>query len=440
MLLDCLKTQIYNPSSHNDYLIAYSGGLDSHVLLHLMVELRQQFPALKLQVVHIHHGLSRYASAWADHCQNVCALLPVKFSIEKIDHTPPPKASIEAWAREARYAIFKKKLAVNATLMTAHTQDDQTETVLLQLLRGAGPKGLAAMKSYQPFGQGYLWRPLLNSTRQQLHHYALQHQLTWIEDESNQDCRFDRNYLRHQIIPKLRQRWPAVAKNITRSASHCEEAAMILSDLGHQDIVNHEGSDNQLSIELLHKLSPLRQRNALRHWFAANGCRLPSTKRLQQIQQNLLYSRADANPQVNWDQWIVRRFRQFLILLPAPSLSVAIKKISWNLQSPLYLPNNLGEISVSQQMGQGIRLPFGVNNLSIQFRQGGERCRLKGKSHSDSLKKLFQQWGVPPWQRDQIPLLYDEDKLVSIIGYGINQEFAAEQNELGLVIIHTSAQ
>lgn len=312
MVLEHLYTELSSLDCSQEIWIAYSGGLDSHVLLHAAAQLRQQIPQLNLQAIHVHHGLSPQADHWVAHCQGVCAQLAAPLICEYLRDAPQPADSVEAWARESRYRVFAKVLPPNALLLTAHTQDDQAETVLLQLLRGAGPKGLAAMPQQQVFAAGRLCRPLLNFTRSQLHDYALQNNLIWIEDESNLDHRFARNFLRHQILPLLRQRWPAVASNLARSARHCAEAAENLTELAQLDLAHD--MPQTLSLELLRRLSPARQRNVLRYWLQQQGCRLPNTQHIYQIQRDLINGRPDSRPQVHWGQWTLCRHHKALVL------------------------------------------------------------------------------------------------------------------------------
>ena len=428
-LLQHLREQLNSINIPSCVYIAYSGGLDSHVLLHGLTQLRRQIPGLSLQAMHVHHGLSPHADEWVKHCRMVCEALQVEFHCEYLDSAPGPGESVEAWAREARYAVFAKKLPAGNVLLTAHTQDDQAETVLLQLLRGSGPKGLAAMPQNQIFFSGRLLRPLLNLSRRQLHEYAIQQNLIWLEDESNIDQRFDRNFLRHRVMPLLRERWPGTTKNISRSASHCAEAAAGLSELARIDLGGH--SSALLPLELLRALSPPRQRNLLRHWLKDSGCRLPNTRHIQRIQQDLINGRVDSQPQVSWDGWVIRRYRQSLMVEAAASTVKMDECIAWDLSAPLPLPERLGELVAVQQVDGGISLRIDPRRLNVRFRRGGERCRLTGKNQTAALKKLFQQWGVPPWQRSTIPLLYQDDELVAVIGYAICAPFAAAAGETG---------
>lgn len=440
-ILQHLHTQLTPLNLTQPYWIAYSGGLDSHVLLNAMVRLREQIPGISLQAIHVDHGLSPQAAHWVNHCRAVCLGLNVKFYSEPIRESPPTGASVEAWAREARYAIFAKILTPTAVVLTAHTQDDQAETVLLQLLRGAGPKGLAAMPQRQSLSLGSILRPFLNLTRQQLQEYAVQQGLSWIEDESNANHRFDRNFLRHRVMPVLRERWPGAAKNIMRSAHHCADAAAGLAELAQIDLYSTSPQPELLgassvghqflSVELLRALPLARQCNVLRYWLSGLGCRLPNTRHIGRIQQDLINGRRDSQPQVSWGRWTIRRYRQTLIVtLSAPTPDIDAP-IPWDVSAPLELPHELGQLSAVQPIQGGLSLAIQHHDLNIRFRRGGERCRPTGKACTYPLKKLFQEWRIPPWQRATVPLLYSGDELVSVIGYCICAPFSVPPAEMG---------
>ena len=431
ILLDYLRDQLVSQrATPQAFCIAYSGGLDSHVLLHLMAQLQQQFPTIALRAIHVHHGLNPRADSWVEHCRHTCAGLNIDFHCEYLQGSPSRGQSVEAWARESRYAALAKHLSSEEWLITAHTEDDQAETVLLQLLRGAGPKGLAAMPQCQSLASGYLYRPLLNFSRAELQEYAKCNHLLWLEDDSNSDLRFDRNFLRHQIIPVLRQRWPGLSPNLARTAEHCAAAAHNLRELAQQDLGEYVQA-KILPLPVLQILSPDRQRNALREWLTQLGCRLPNTRHIHRIQQDLLAGRNDSQPQVSWDCWTIRRYRQELIVTAVHAANLTIpQNIRWDLSSPLLLPDSLGTLTAVKEKNGGLSLAIDPGRLSIGFRLGGERCRLPGKNHSTALKKLFQQWQIPPWQRDSIPLLYHDDQIAAVIGYCICAPFAASPHEI----------
>jgi tRNA(Ile)-lysidine synthase len=406
-------------------LVAYSGGLDSHVLLHSLVKLRDQYPNLQLQAVHIHHGLSPNADQWADFTEQVCQHWDVAYTLRTIHlgSASQTKLSLEAAAREARYKIFSELLLANGCLLTAHTQTDQAETMLLQLLRGAGPMGLAAMPGRRPLGKGQHVRPLLSFTRTALQSYALNEQLKWVEDESNYQLQFDRNYLRHQVMPLLEQRWPKATTTLARSAQHCGEASELLAELAQQDRQLLQGTvPNTLLIAPLQQLSIARQRNVLRKWLKSLGFILPSRVKLQQIIDEVIASCADAQPLVSWEGVEIRRFRDLLFAMQPLSASPALPTaLAWDLQQPLILPNELGLLTVLPNSPPLLQIKNA--NLTIRFRQGGEICRPLNRKGTHALKKLFQEWNIPTWQRNRIPLLFNNETLLAVIGYGICEEY-----------------
>lgn len=439
-ILDCLRDQlVFLSDASPAFCVAYSGGLDSQVLLHAMAQLRKQFPHLILRAIHVHHGLNLQADNWVNHCRNVCAEFKIDFHCEYLLDSPAPGLSVEAWARDSRYAVFASHLTHHECLLTAHTQDDQAETVLLQLLRGAGPKGLAAMPQRQSLGSGFLHRPLLNFSRSRLQQYADEFGLSWVEDNSNDDLRFDRNFLRHSILPALRERWPSASQNLARSAQHCAAAADILSAVARQDL-GEQACAKTLPLAVLNRLPLDRQRNALREWLHQLGCRLPNTGQLERIERDLLQGRVDAQPQVSWGCWTLRRYRQELMVIandagkPSENLPPATP---WDLSTALKLPGALGVLTATQERCGGLSLSIDTSRLSVGFRQGGERCRLAGKTHSVALKKLFQEWRIPPWRRGQIPLLFEGDELVAVIGYGVCANYAASPQDIGWQISHS---
>jgi len=289
-------------------LVGYSGGLDSHVLLHQYACQRANNAPLQLSAIHVHHGLQAQADQWAEHCDNVCRALEIPLRIVKVSITLQPGDSLEEQARLARYRTFAQHLPATATLATAHTADDQAETLLLQLLRGAGVAGLSAMPSIKPFADGWHARPLLQQTRAELHAYALEHQLTWIEDDSNSDLRFARNYLRHQVMPLLVQRWPGAIANINRSARHCASAHHLVESIAAADWQTAKGANQQqLDLSTLAQLPAERQICLLRYWIKQQGFRLPGTAKLQEIIRQLIYARSEQPVTVEWADYCIQR-------------------------------------------------------------------------------------------------------------------------------------
>lgn len=313
-VLDHLHAQLPAHASH--YLIAYSGGLDSHVLLHAMHTLRDQHPGVSLRAVHVDHQLNASSQDWAVHCASVCADLSIPFVGLTVDVVTDNGESVEAEARKQRYQAMHAVLKPEEMLLTAHTQSDQAETLLLQLLRGAGVKGLSAMPVQKSLGDSTMVRPLLHMTRDDLQVYAKQHALQWVEDESNQDARFNRNFLRQAIVPHLQKRFPQFQKTLSRSARHCSEAATLLDELA---VIDLEAAKTDqplvLNVDALLALSPLRCKNVLRFWMHRNHFPLPSEKVLQQIVQTVLHSAQDAKPLVHWGGVACRRHRRQVYLM-----------------------------------------------------------------------------------------------------------------------------
>lgn len=437
-LINTVKEFCLNQGFEKTYWIAYSGGLDSLVLLHLFAELRLIYP-LKLRAVYINHGLSQNAANWAVQCAEQCRQLQIDFCDKKIEIETVDK-SLEEAARDCRYAVFAECLEVNDVLVTAHHQDDQAETVLLQLVRGAGPKGLAAMPAIKPFAKGFQARPLLDFTRKELKEYAEQNQLRWIEDESNTNTSFDRNFLRHHILPVLKTRWPGVTNTLSRVAENCAEAQQVLDEFVLKDLAfvgesslsslqnSQETTPSTLSIKKLLQLDPVRQRHVLRAWFHKLHLPTPPSVKLQQIQTDMLNAQEDKLPHLVWSNVELRRYRDDLYVMLCMAQHDATQSYEWNFLQPLDLPN-VGTLCALLTKGQGLRTD--VQQVSVRYRQGGETLRLPGRKCHHSLKKLFQDWGIPPWQRDRVPLVYVGEKLAAIVGFFISEELEARGDEEG---------
>lgn len=407
------------------YWIGLSGGLDSLVMLHLFAGVRASYP-ITVRAIHINHGVSPNASSWADYCAQICQRFAVDLRVHPI-HINKEEGNFEESARNARYAIFSDLLEIGDVMLTGHHQDDQAETILLQLIRGAGPKGLAAMPFQKAFGKGILARPLLPFSRQELQTYAVENDLTWIDDESNANCHFSRNFIRHEVLPLLKTRWPGVIKTLARSAEHCAETQQLSEELIKQDLILCQGSKlNTLSIAKMSLLDPLTQRHMIRNWLVALNFPIPPTVKLQQIQKDMLNARSDKSPHFFWRDVELRRYRDDLFvmkrLIPHESKLV----YQWKLKDSLSLPN-IGILQATLTRNQGLRSD--IQQVSVCFRQGGEKIRLSGRKTHHSLKNLFQEWGIPPWERDRVPLIYVEDKLVAVVGYFVSEDFRVKEGE-----------
>jgi len=416
------------------YWVAYSGGMDSHVLLHALAALRDTLGA-SVGAVHVNHGLQAHAADWQEHCAAVCRELDVEFAALSVDARAASGESPEAAARKARYTALADWLPGQHCLLTAHHQDDQAETLLVQLLRGSGVQGLAAMPAQSVLGQGMHLRPLLDCPRSGLVSYADAQGLNWIEDPSNRDTGFTRNFLRHRVMPELQRRWPGSSASLARSAAHQAEAATLLDELAAVDLATLSVPDAALSRPGLDALSAQRQRNVLRFWIRQRTGGCPSSAVLARIQQDALHSRPDAEPCVRWGDFELRRYRDRLYVLHQMAVPLPGQELEWSLQAPLSIPQAGGELSVIPQTGQGIRESvLDGNGVRVGWRRGGERCVPAGRGQHHSLKKLFQEQGIPPWQRARIPLIYIGGQLAAVAGLWVCEPFQAGPGEPGLLI------
>lgn len=415
--------------------LAYSGGRDSHALLHAAAQLRDGGFPIPFHAVHVDHGLQAASPAWAQHCAAVCAALSIPLTSLRVHAHPAPGESPEAAARHARYEAIAGLIETGDCLLTAHHQDDQAETLLLQLLRGGGPHGLAAMPGLAPFARGWHARPLLAFPRSELQRYAELHGLRWIDDPSNADTGYDRNYLRGVVMPVVRERWPAAARVLTRSAAHQAEAAQLLDALAAQDLALCKGEYAEtLSISALAALDAARQRNLLRYWLKRLGHKLPDSARLAQVQHTVLGAAPDREPVVGWEGTELRRYRGNLYALRASLPHAAAFERPWNVTEPLQLPGGALLTAVPAR-GAGIKRELcAERNISVRYRRGGERCRPAPRAPLRPLKKLLQERGVPPWRRERLPLIYVGDELAAVADLWVCAPFHAQADDPGLRI------
>ncbi len=409
--------------------LAFSGGLDSCVLLHLLVQVNKTLP-FQLLAQHVHHGLSSNADLWAETCANICKQLNVSLTITKVQ-VNNHGLGIEASAREARYhALYQ---ADADFILLAHHQDDQAETFLLQLARGSGVKGLAGMAAVS----GQLLRPLLDVPRRALLDYAKQHRLTWVEDESNLETKFDRNFIRHEILPILAKQYPAIRQTISRSALHMAQANDLLDEVAALDVASCL-QGKALNLPKLKQFSVARLNNALRWWLVQNNCNLPSTAQLNQISQQLLFAKTDAMVKIKVSSTHnLQRYREYAFLLAETEI-VPTMNLLWQGNEMVALPDG-SRLLFTQTLGQGFALNRVPNiKLRIQYRQGGERFRQALGRPSRSLKTVLQTCEIPPWQRAQLPLIFMDETLVIIPNIGakcmVDVSFAAKTDEMGLTV------
>lgn len=416
------------PASRRQFLLAFSGGLDSTVLLHRLVLWRQQQPDISLRAIHIHHGLSPNADAWVSHCQQLCDEWQVPLIVERVQLLDEGNG-IEAQARKARYAAFGQALLPGEALLTAQHLDDQSETFLLALKRGSGPAGLASMPDALAFTGTQLLRPLLHEPRAALVNYAQRHNLRWIEDESNADERYDRNFLRLQVLPQLNARWPHFADAVGRSAALCGEQEQLLDELLADELAAATGGEGELSIAALAPFSAIKRAAILRRWLATHHAAMPAREMLVRIWQEVAQARDDATPCLRLGNQDVRRYRGALWLVKAvPGLRDRV--IDWSTPgSALTLPDEAGVLSLS--VGGALRAPASSERVSVRFQAGGT-LHIVGRSGGRKLKKIWQELGVAPWLRDSTPLLFYGETLIAAAGQFVTREGVAEDGEYGV--------
>ena len=414
------------------FWLAYSGGCDSHALLHAAAQLRRRGLIQSVHGVHVNHGLQAASDGWAGHCAAVCAELEIPCTILRVNARAEPGESPEAAARHARYRAFAELMETGDCLLTAHHQDDQAETLLLQLLRGGGPHGLAAMPEATAFAAGLHARPLLAFSRADLQRYAEQHALRWIEDPSNADTGFDRNYLRNAVMPVLRERWPAAARVLARGAAHQAEAAQLSDALAAEDMRRCREEDGTLRISSLLALAEARQRNVLRYWLKDSGFKAPDTVRLAHLQHEVLHAAPDRAPEVHWEGVTVRRYRDALYAAPPQAAVDGTMSLSWDIAEPLPLPDG-ATLSAIPDRGAGVKAALcSGQTVTVRYRQGGEECRPAPRAATRPLKKLLQEAGVPPWERERIPLIYVGGHLAAVAGYWVCAPYRASGEEAGI--------
>jgi len=384
-------------------LIGFSGGLDSSVLLHLVAH----DPALRTRTIsalHVHHGLHPDADAWQQHCREMCAQWQIPLHCIRVEVPRNSGDGLEAAAREARHAAFAAKLPPDGILTLAHHQDDQAETVLLRALRGSGVDGLAAMRSWRAYAEGWLWRPLLALPRTHLLEYAHAHALRWIEDPSNTESRFDRNYLRHEVMPRLTARWPHAAARLAHVATLQAEAQELL-DLDTKRLLASCAADtpDTLSVSRLHQFPLQRRARLLRNWITRLGLPPLPGHALARIETDLFTPNPGPHAQFRWRQAALTRWRDLLhagsVRAPLPPDFIC----QWHPFAPLPLPDG-GQLALYSPSP----IPADVC-WQVHARCGGERIILPGRTHSHALKHVLQQRAIPPWQRSRLPLISNLD-------------------------------
>lgn len=419
-LLDVLQ-QALRAHPEGPLCVAYSGGPDSTALLHALAHMPQA-RARRLRALHVDHGLHAQSARWAAHCRAFCAALGLACDVRVVKVDRSGGIGLEAAARHARYAIFAECLEANERLLFGHHQDDQVETVLLKLLRGAGPEGLGGMRADRALGRGSVWRPLLDVPRQVLLDYVAAHDLPCIHDPSNDDRQLARNHLRHEVIPLLKAYWPQAAISMTHSAKLSRAAADILQgdwlvafETLRDDTTNSLDARGWLALP-----SALRD-PLLAHWLHAQGLPAPTTAQRQQIERQCTAQQGQL-PCIQWPGAELHVWKNRLWAMTPRYHAASHIELHWQGE-PLSLPDG-GVLTLEP----AAHLPM---TLNVRWRSGGERIKPTGSPHTRELRLLFQEGAIPPWQRDACPLLYEGDALIAVADRWLSARAEAIFREAG---------
>ena len=428
--LDIIERQI-KPLLPNKFCIAFSGGMDSTVLLHVMKNIIDE--KSQIRAIHINHNIVDNSKVWTRTCKSICKNFGIDIEIISLEVTHNGYG-LEAAARDERYKKLKEILYENEYLLTAHHEEDQMETVFLRMARGTGLDGLQGINEKYSFGEGIIFRPMLEVSKTSVMDYAKEHQLKWVEDSSNQDTHFDRNFLRKKIIPQFRERWPSIASSVSRLSQLSAQNIKILNQIAEEDI-GPIANMNELPLAKLLDKSFERANNMLRYIILANGMSIPSMKTLQDGLKEMLDPETDKSV-IAWKDYCIRKYKNHLYFLSNSDLepNKVDVRIPWEIGKTVNLGENIGTIEATFIHGDGLSIKKCKNKLTISYRQGGELIKPIGHRINKSLKNLFQENQILPWMRDKIPLIYYQDELVSVADLWFNQNYVASQNEAGFVV------
>lgn len=421
MLEPTCITSVLSPETKAVF-IAYSGGIDSHVLLHLST-LDEELKS-KITAVYVHHGLQQEADEWAKHCKVAALNLGVKFKCLTVDIKGKAGQSLEELARDARYHVLESLLQPNDVLLLGQHREDQMETMLLQLFRGAGVQGLSAMPLIIPFGEGSMCRPFLDVSKQEIKDYAVRNQLFWVDDFSNKNDDFDRNFLRNQIVPQLRKKWPSLDKTVARSARHCANAQNIIDNLAKELFKKvYSEVDLTLNIAELIILDSNKQNMVLREWFKSRQLRMPSEKKLLGIVDEVINAKKSANPEIRGQGYSIRRYRNKLFCLEKTGADKNNCKQQWDKEKKQLILNAGSKLILSESDKGLLKKRWNTAEVLVDFRQGAEKIKVPAREGRHSLKKLYQEKAIPPWMRSEIPLIYLDGQLAAVADLWISDDF-----------------
>ena len=419
------------------FVVAFSGGADSLALLHAFTRVRARDPGLRLCAVHVDHHLHPGSTGWARHCLEVCGRLSVDLTVLDANVEANNAEHVdEGAARVARYAEFERFVAGRDVLCTAHSEDDHIETVLLNLLRGAGPRGLAGIPDRRRLGKGTIARPLLGVLREEIHAYARATGLPIVQDPANVDPRFSRTVLRRTIIPVLEARWPGVRSTLARAAHLGRESARLLDALAAIDLESAGGIGGAtLGVKEVGALEHARRRNAIAGWLRTRGIASPGERRIDQIARQVMEARSDAMPCVSLGDVEVRRYRGRIRLVRRMPPVVTQVVHGWRIPETLTVDH--GSLAWERCIDGGFDDRIRGARLSVRFRGDDARWMRPLGVRGHSLKKRFQSLAIPPWERGHVPLVYAGNELAAIGTVWINPQFAAPSTTPGWRIVWT---
>ena len=429
-IINSFNNSFNTPKNQKNISIALSGGIDSIVLLHALNELKSKLK-IKLNAIHIHHNLSKNADDWLTFCYQECKKLGVPISSEMVDIKPNLSMGIEGAARKSRYEALESHR--NNILALGHHQNDQAETLLLQLFRGSGLNGLAAMQPYD--SERFIWRPLLKVNQSLIESYAKKNNLNFIEDESNSDLQFDRNFLRKEILPLIESRYPDIINTISRSSENIAEGLNLHQAIAKEDATLYFSKNNErLSLSMMKSLERERVVNLIRWWLDVNQQKMPSKKTMSELFKQILGVKKDALLNIDISKSMsIKAYRDELFLVEK-TIEISPYELIWRGEEVVELPGN-SKLIFKKAIGSGFSLDkVGSNTLTIQNRNGGESFKPKNNQPTRTLKYLLQTSNIPPWKRQLMPLIFSENELVAVPNFGIHYKFKADDDEFGWTI------
>lgn len=417
---------IIKKNQYKLFLIAYSGGMDSTVLLDYLCKIKKNHPQISIRAIHINHNIQIDSKKWQTHCVSVCKEYNIPLIIEKIDINITK--NIEEQLRIERYNLIYKNLLHKEIILTGHHLNDQCETFFLSLKRGSGPTGLSAMSSETIFGQTKIVRPFLTKTKEEIKNWANLNKLKWIEDFTNFNTHYERNFIRHKILPVLEKKWPFFLKNCFRTTHICNEETILKNILLKEKIQQYLNFNECLNISSFKHLKEVLCKALIRYWICLKNVKKPSYNNIQRIYNEIIYSRKDSNLKVIVQKNEIRCYKKFLYFV---TIRKDIKNliIFWhNTENTLQLPNNLGYIKKNNQKGINLPKPKNSELINIRFQYAG-KILIMGRQKRRNIKKIWQEHNIPPWLRNQIPLLFYNDQLISALGvFVINRTINYQDN------------